>query len=231
MKLFIAMPCIRAMEPGAHVSLLQLLQAMDVVGIAYEDPGIVQWDSFLPRARARIAARFMSSDCTHALLLDDDLAYPAEQALRLILSGRHFSVAIAPVKEYPPRYAFQPIPGQQEIDSDGWVQIAACGLAFACLSREVLELLYAAHPELCYEEIERCGPSDYPEAGCALFDGGVIDGRYREGDHRFCDRWRKIGGQIWADTRSIVTHIGPHSFHGNFQEYLKPMMVNQPTDG
>jgi hypothetical protein len=39
-------------------------------------------------------------------------------------------------------------------------------------------------------------------------------GTYLSEDFTFCWRWRKIGGQIWLDQKSELTHIGCYEFEG-----------------
>jgi hypothetical protein len=51
----------------------------------------------------------------------------------------------------------------------------------------------------------------------ALFDC-IIEpetGAYLSEDYAFCLRWRKIGGEIWLDTASRLTHTGPYEFVGH----------------
>jgi hypothetical protein len=51
----------------------------------------------------------------------------------------------------------------------------------------------------------------------ALFDC-IIDhetGAYLSEDYSFCRRWRQIGGEIWIDGASNLTHTGPYEFVGN----------------
>jgi hypothetical protein len=51
----------------------------------------------------------------------------------------------------------------------------------------------------------------------ALFDC-MIDpetGVYLSEDYAFCRRWRAIGGEIWLDLESKLTHTGSYSFRGN----------------
>ena len=51
----------------------------------------------------------------------------------------------------------------------------------------------------------------------ALFDC-IIDpatGAYLSEDYSFCLRWRQIGGEIWIDTASKLTHSGPYDFVGD----------------
>ena len=51
----------------------------------------------------------------------------------------------------------------------------------------------------------------------ALFDC-IIDpetGAYLSEDYSFCLHWRRIGGEIWLDAASKLTHCGPYEFVGD----------------
>ena len=49
----------------------------------------------------------------------------------------------------------------------------------------------------------------------ALFDGGVVNGKYLSEDWMFCDRWKKIGGSLWIDVSINLTHTGIEDFQGS----------------
>jgi hypothetical protein len=56
----------------------------------------------------------------------------------------------------------------------------------------------------------------------ALFDC-IIDpdtGAYLSEDYSFCRRWRQIGGEIWIDIASKLTHTGPYEFVGDHTSRL-----------
>jgi hypothetical protein len=40
-------------------------------------------------------------------------------------------------------------------------------------------------------------------------------GAYLSEDYTFCKRWRALGGKIWLDTESTLSHIGPFDFNGD----------------
>ena len=45
--------------------------------------------------------------------------------------------------------------------------------------------------------------------------------RYLSGDYAFCRLWQKIGGKIYADIVSGMTHMGNYSFKGNVGTQFK----------
>ncbi len=48
-------------------------------------------------------------------------------------------------------------------------------------------------------------------------DGGALLGE----DQSFCKRWQVgCGGDIWVDEASALSHIGEHTYQGDYQKYL-----------
>lgn len=43
---------------------------------------------------------------------------------------------------------------------------------------------------------------------------------YRSENFTFCRRWTSLGGDIWVDSQSKLTHVGPVAFAGNFSAKL-----------
>ena len=46
--------------------------------------------------------------------------------------------------------------------------------------------------------------------------------RYLSEDYAFCRLWQKIGGKIYADIVSGMTHMGNYSFKGNVGTQFLP---------
>jgi hypothetical protein len=92
------------------------------------------------------------------------------------------------------------------------------GTGFMLIQRSVLLKLIDAHPELKYGTIHAYPRREQKsQHQYALFDS-LIDpqtGVYLSEDFAFCHRWRAIGGKIWLDTQSKLTHIGSHAFVGD----------------
>ena len=97
------------------------------------------------------------------------------------------------------------------------------GGGFQLIRRGALERMIAAYPERHFKSVH-----DLPMSGSrrdaapsanlfALFDC-IIDpdtGAYLSEDYSFCLRWRRIGGEIWIDAASKLTHAGPYEFVGD----------------
>jgi hypothetical protein len=53
-------------------------------------------------------------------------------------------------------------------------------------------------------------------------------GKYLSEDFAFCKRWTDLGGEIWIDRDSKLTHLGPIPFVGDFATQFN---VTRPSAG
>jgi len=168
-------------------------------------------DSLVSRARNRIAARFLQSECTHLLFLDTDLIFSVDHVARLLHHSLPFVCGIYPKKQeqlawvcntradFPPR---DPATGLQRILYGG----TGCLL----IARKVLEAIIAHHPGLAYEPDD--GEPEQPLYD--FFKVGVHDDiitgrrRYLSEDWFFCQLALEAGYELYADTCVILKHCG-----------------------
>ncbi len=194
-------------------------------------------DSLITRARAMLVANFLDNpNATHLMFIDSDISFEPEQFLRLLSQDKDFTAAMYPIKEID--WVNHPLKhGQGEAaDTAGLNYVGVlcsgddlkvdnqfatalyAGTGFQLIKRCVFEKLAAAHPELAFSKIHDKIPSTKSGGHqYALFDP-MIDpetGEYLSEDFAFCRRWRALGGEIWLDLRSQLTHIGSVSFRGN----------------
>ena len=58
-----------------------------------------------------------------------------------------------------------------------------------------------------------------------FFKTGIIEDkqtkRYASEDYYFCHLWRNLGGEVWGDLESALTHMGSHEYHGKALSLLK----------
>jgi hypothetical protein len=85
--------------------------------------------------------------------------------------------------------------------------------------RSVLVAMIERYPELRYTREQQ--PEDTLRGSpwrCALFNCMIDEatGTYLSEDFSFCRRWTQMGGEIWADLNSRLSHIGPMTFAGDF---------------
>ena len=104
------------------------------------------------------------------------------------------------------------------VDSDGFMEVREAPTGFMCIKRSVFDRLIAAYPELQY--VPDWPKGTYPEGGVHYrFFDVMVDPesrRYLSEDYGFCRIWEKIGGKVYADATSDLSHQGERLYTGDF---------------
>ena len=195
-------------------------------------------DALITRARQNLVAHFLgNSAATHLLFIDADIAFEPAQVFRLLRFNVEIAAAVYPTKRIDwPRVQAQVRDGRQNLESaalsyvlefddparieqrDGFARARYAGTGFLMIRRDALLRMIEAYPELHYtREHQQQDPLAGSPWRYALFDC-LIDppgGTYLSEDYSFCRRWRSLGGEIWLDLRSRLSHTGPQRFNGD----------------
>ena len=238
--LFVATPCF-----GGQVSSIfatSLLKLQQVAG-ARTPPLPVRVvmrpdDALITRARATLLAAFLDDpQATHLLFIYADIGFEPDQVMRLLDFDADVTAAIYPVKKMdwdkirvtldakmpdPAAASLHYVmelanPAQAEA-RNGFVKVRYAGTGFLMIRREAVERMCARHPELKYKnDHSSLGAADNPHR-YALFECMIdpVTGTYLSEDFAFCKRWTDMGGEIWADLHSRLSHVGSATFSGDF---------------
>ncbi|ASK27667.1 hypothetical protein [Neisseria chenwenguii] len=204
-------------------------------------------ESLITRARNNCVAQFLENkEWTHLVWIDSDIGFSAEAFRRLLLADRDIAAGIYPLKrenwpqeglpegttreDFERRYASYTINAQQtdengnialKVDADGFMRVEDAPTGFMAVKRSVFEKMAAAYPELRY-----VSDSDYAEDNGFhyRFYDCMIDPesrRYLSEDYAFCRLWQQIGGEVYVDVQSNLTHQGAKIYSGAFAESLQ----------
>ncbi|SAL80020.1 hypothetical protein AWB71_06025 [Caballeronia peredens] len=194
-------------------------------------------DSLVTRARNEAVAKFLlDPSFTHLFWIDADIGFTVDQAFRLLLADRDVVAGVYPIKrfEWPAElpaglnkqtfstlYLRYPVNAHDgvstTIDEDGFLEVSEAPTGFMCIRRNVFEAMIARLPELKYVPD---GPPDTPIRDlCYRFFDVMVEpstNRYLSEDYGFCRRWRDLGGRVFVDTRSKLSHQGTYTYDGDF---------------
>lgn len=94
---------------------------------------------------------------------------------------------------------------------------------FMMIRRDVIETMQQAFPDKKYvDDVNYLSPEESNHA-YALFDCAVEEGHYFSEDWLFCERWLRLGGDIWADVSVNLTHTGTEDYRGSYMASLLTM--------
>lgn len=237
--LLIGTPCYGRMVTDLYVASLLKLQAACIERQIRLQIKMIGGDALISRARQTIVTQFLSDPATtHLLFIDADIGFEPEQVFRLLDFSADVTAAVYPLKRMDwgkvaavAEAKRVPLPAgsltylvqfanEQRLNvRDDFVQIEYAGTGFLMIRRPVFYAMMQQYPELRYTQEHR--PDDTLIGNpyrYALFNP-MIDsktGSYLPEDYSFCRRWTEMGGEIWADLRSRLTHVGAISFTGDF---------------
>jgi hypothetical protein len=242
-NIYLATPCYGGLATIRYMRAVLDLQAACVErGIALTID-LTAGDALITRARSIFAAKFLASDATHLFFVDADIGFTPDQVFRLLDTDRDVAGGIYPTKgvDWDKARAaaqagradlmaasvgyvvrFIPSPDNSvEVDEEGFAPVAYVGNGFMLLKRCAVQRVADAHPEL------RASLRDF--AGCGVEEAVMIfesmiepeTGRHLSEDYAFCRRWRDLGGEIFADFHSRLTHVGPFAFTGSLIDAVR----------
>ncbi len=237
-RLVVGTPCYGGLVTSAYAnSLMQLQGACIERGIGFEWL-LLGGDALITRARADLVAHFLDRAlATHLLFIDADIGFAPEQVFRLMDFGAEMAACAYPskaidwarvarvveLKRPKPeaaalRYVFEVDNPERIVTRGGFAKVRSVGTGFLLAQRGVLERMCAAHPELRYRRTSTSAdPLTQSPNRFALFECMIEaeTGLYLSEDYAFCRRWTALGGEIWLDLQSRLTHVGPMAFTGD----------------
>lgn len=169
-------------------------------------------------ARASMASRFLSSDGTDLVFIDNDVSWEAGALLRLLDYPVDFVAGVYPKRAEPFGFPVQYIEDRPELRADpetGLLEVAGVPAGFMRCTRKMLETMSRDYGGLAYDR--------HGKTIIGLFDTMRIDGGKRKlsEDFSFCRRWREIGGKVWIDPEIKMGHVGSKTFTGSIGDWLR----------
>ena len=234
----IATPCFGGLLTQGYVeSIIRLIHYAGVHGFEVQ-LAMLGHDALITRSRNTLVAAFLDMpQMTHLMFIDADIAFEPEAVGRLLAIDEDVAGGIYPLKvaDWAQSAARQQRHGETAAlgalnyvgtlcegpaleRRDGFATAIYAGTGFLLIRRRVLERMAEAHPELRYSSMHVYPRQTRPsERQFALFDCMIEPetGTYLSEDYAFCQRWLQLGGKIWLDTHSQLTHIGAHNFAGD----------------
>jgi hypothetical protein len=245
----VATPCYGGLvNQNYMLSILKLLQQAS--GGEFDlDIVLLGGDSLITRSRSVLVSRFLDNPrATHLMFVDADIAFEPNQFLRLLRLGKDFAAGAYPLKQIDwlaiPRravigeplaaaglsYVGQICEGDQLRREGGFATAKYAGTGFQLIRRAVFERLIGAHPELKFRAVHTL-TNETPNSNnlYALFECTIDPetGVYLSEDYAFCQRWRALGGEIWLDLQSKLTHAGMSYYDGDCTGRYAALTVNE----
>tara|TARA_A100001201_G_scaffold44141_1_gene45011 strand:- start:1846 stop:2661 length:816 start_codon:yes stop_codon:yes gene_type:complete len=201
-------------------------------------------ESLITRARNTLVSQFLDNvdqdpnKFTHLMFIDSDIGFNPNSVIRCVESNYDISCGIYPrksidwksVTDFSKKNLHENLEqkalGYNLNFSDplnikvknGFTEVMDAATGFMCIKKEVFFKMKEAYPNLKYTSDQIINNNRYSSDNCYAFFDCIIDeksNRYLSEDYAFCRLWQKIGGKIFADVISPLTHYGTYAFRGN----------------
>jgi hypothetical protein len=196
----------------------------------------------ITRSRNSIVAEFLSEPkYTHLLWIDADIGFTPEAVYNLLGSGHDIAAGVYPLKaftfpdEIPAQskdelmlryttYPFNPSGTTFRVENN-FVEVKDAPTGLMMIKRGVFDKMIASYPKLKYKPDRQVGleriANKIDDCYYNFFDTIVDEtGRYLSEDYAFCRLWQMIGGRVYCDATSRLTHQGSHQYQGDFGKML-----------
>jgi hypothetical protein len=219
-RVHICMPCYGGqLTESTFMSFIKWANTCRQLGIDWTVETMTN-ESLISRARNTLTAKFLCTEgSTHLMFIDADIGWEPWHLLALLNADKDVIGLLYPMKSLPVKWCVNGIPGAEENDPSGLVEVTKTGTGFLLMKRHVFDKL-TAHPavkpftnDIGLDPALNVHMKTY-------FDTAVREGRYYSEDWTFCANWRDLGGQIFVDKRVLLKHTGTYVFDFGTHEKL-----------
>jgi hypothetical protein len=226
----ICTPIARAPVWQYTTALLETSAMLNQLGVKYYYASVVG-SSNLPRVRNILVAKFLASDATDLVFIDDDIGWQATDVVRLLASDQPLIAGISRKKNEASQdaagWCCEFLPDSDHglvVDAMGNVEVARAATGFMRIERGVFQEMIRAHPDWKGLNV----PESTPAEQQFYYRFFAYDEYEATEDYVFCDRWRGLGGSVFIDPSIKLTHAGEKAYTGAIIDLIR---IRPETEG
>lgn len=195
-KVLLATPAYATTSAAHTFAIARSREALHAAGVqtAYL---ILQGNCHVDDGRNSIVRDFLESDCTDLVFLDADVDWEPKDLVQLCQRDLDIVGGVYPYRrEGGENMPVRMMPGA--VERDGLLEVEGLPTGFMKIKRHVLERMAVIAPKYFDKIYETALIFDRPTPGADKTRWG--------GDVDFCNRWRAMGGRIFADCELRLGH-------------------------
>lgn len=225
LRVVLATPTLTKPHPACVASVEAAIPALDAAGISHQVVYEIG-NPYISNARAVMLRKALDAKADVVVFIDHDIEFKPSDLVKLIQTQGDVVAGTYRFKTDEEEYmgAVLSAPdGTPSLRDDGCVDAVRVPAGFLKVTKEAVDRIARAHPELTY------GPAYAPSLD--LFNHGAFEGIYWGEDYAFSRRWRAMGEGLWVVPDLDLIHHGEKAYPGNFHQFLmrQPGGVNDPA--
>jgi hypothetical protein len=118
------------------------------------------------------------------------------------------------------KYNVNHLSSEMKIEKNNLTRVRHLATGFMMIQRKVIEKMSEAFPSTKYMDDVNFLSEEENRYAFSLFDCSVEEGHFYSEDWLFCERWGKMGGDIWIDISIQLSHQGTENYEGFFLSTL-----------
>jgi hypothetical protein len=167
---------------------------------------------------------------SHMLFVDADMEFPAQLIADMIKFDKPLMGCLYARRSFPAVAVGRCFNEDQSVDDlkDGFLEVSGVGGGVMMIERQVVTKMIEQMPEIIDTKVdghpgqEMLGPGGAEKRLIRAFDPFFSDnGLKLSEDLAFCERWKKCGGEVWANVNHLIGHIGPYNYAIRYADYLE----------
>lgn len=223
-KVQFAMPCYGGqLTEQTFTSFIKWTNTARQLGLDWSIETMVN-ESLISRARNTLTAKFLASDSTHLFFVDADIGFEPWHVLVLINHDVDLIGGLYPMKTMPIKWVVNGLENAQ-VSETGLLEVTKTGTGFMLIKREVFEKCNN-HPSVVSYKNDTGLDPHFDQFLKTYFDCSVRENRYYSEDWQFCENYRDLGGNVYVDTRVLLTHTGTNTFSQANQDRITSELEN-----
>ena len=228
-KITFSLPCYGGMlNETCFLGFMKWAQTANELGLTWHVKTLVN-ESLISRGRNTLTSMFLEeSDATHLFFVDSDVGFEPWNVLVALNHNVDVIGGLYPMKGLPIKWAVNGMSGE-ESDENYLLKVERTGTGFMCIKRKVFKKLNK-HPKVIPFKNDIGIDKKYDPHMKTYFDTDVRDGRYYSEDWTFCENWRDMGGDIFVDTRILLSHQGTYNFNIHNDNELREIYQSSNKD-
>ena len=228
-KIFIATPAYSKQVNTDYVtSILNLISFRQSENFRFSvnlhfEPGIC----YVNLARNNCVNAFLKSGCDKMLFVDSDISFQPEAVIRLLKFDSEIVLTPYPIKGYLNNsnglnFTLNfPDDKNIKVDKEGFCEISSGPTGFMMIDKSVFLKMQKSFPEKKFILKHLRENKEETLNNFNYFDTNISEEGFIGEDINFCNEWKKIGGKIYADTKTKLAHHGGNAYIGNIDNFLE----------